>query len=102
MITFMNVTFSVWILIILAVFSANVPFLNERFLGVIPIRTSVKPFGLRLIELVILYSAIGFIARLLEGHLGNIFEQKWEFFAITSFLFLVLAYPGFILRYLRK
>ncbi|MDP3843982.1 MAG: DUF2818 family protein [Oxalobacteraceae bacterium] len=98
----MNITFSVWMMIILAVFSANVPFLNERFLAVIPIRASVKPFWLRLIELAILYFAIGFIARLLEGHLGTIFKQKWEFFAITSFLFLVLAYPGFVLRYLRK
>lgn len=89
-------------MIMLAVFSANVPFLNERFLAVIPIRASVKPFWLRLMELAILYFAIGFIAHLLEGHLGNIFKQKWEFFAITSFLFLVLAYPGFVLRYLRK
>lgn len=98
----MSVTSSVWMMIILAVFSANMPFLNERFLAVIPIRASVKPFWLRLIELVLIYFAIGFIARLLEGHLGNVFEQKWEFFAITSFLFLVLAYPGFVLRYLRK
>ena len=89
-------------MIILAVLSANMPFLNERFLAVIPIRASVKPFWLRLIELVLIYFAIGLIARLLEGHLGNVFEQKWEFFAITSFLFLVLAYPGFVLRYLRK
>jgi len=98
----MNVTSSVWMMIILAVLSANMPFLNERFLAVIPIRASVKPFWLRLIELVLIYFAIGLIARLLEGHLGNVFEQKWEFFAITSFLFLVLAYPGFVLRYLRK
>lgn len=89
-------------MIILAVFSANMPFLNERFLAVIPIRASAKPFWLRLIELTILYFAVGFIARLLEWRLGNIFEQKWEFFAITLFLFLVLAYPGFVLRYLRK
>lgn len=98
----MNVTFLVWMMIILAVFFANIPFLNERLFSVIPIRASIKPFWLRLIELAILYCAIGFIARLLEEHLGNVFEQKWEFFAITSFLFLVLAYPGFVLRYLRK
>ena len=98
----MNVTFSVWIVIILAVFAANMPFLNERFVAIIPIRRSEKPFWLRLIELVILYFSIGFIAHLLEAYWGNVFDQKWEFFAITFFLFLVLAYPGFVLRYLRK
>lgn len=98
----MNVAFSSWMLIILAVVAANIPFLNERLLAVIPIRTPAKPFWLRLIELVILYFTLGLIARFLEAHLGNVFEQKWEFFAVTSFLFLVLAYPGFILRYLRK
>ena len=89
-------------MIILAIFTANMPFLNERLLAVIPIRTSAKPFWLRLIELAILYLILGFIAHLLEARLGNVFEQKWEFFAITSFLFLVLAYPGFVFRYLRK
>ncbi|NMM36080.1 MAG: DUF2818 family protein [Glaciimonas sp.] len=98
----MNTTFSVWIIIILAIFCANLPFLNERLLAIIPIRQSEKPFWLRLIELVILYFVIGFIARLLEAQMGNVSDQKWEFFAITSFLFLVLAYPGFVLRYLRK
>ncbi|MEO8406812.1 MAG: DUF2818 family protein [Oxalobacteraceae bacterium] len=98
----MTINFSIWMMIILAIFTANMPFLNERFLAVIPIRTSAKPFWLRLIELAILYLVLGFIAYLLEARLGNVFEQKWEFFAITSFLFLVLAYPGFVFRYLRK
>ena len=88
--------------IILAVFAANMPFLNERFLAVFPIKVMLKPFWVRLIELTILYFALGVIARLLEANLGNVFEQNWEFFAITVFLFLVLAYPGFVLRYLRK
>lgn len=98
----MNVTFAVWMVIILAVFAANMPFLNERFLAVFPIKVTLKPFWVRLIELTILYFALGLIARVLEANLGNVFEQKWEFFAITAFLFLVLAYPGFVLRYLRK
>lgn len=89
-------------MIILAIFAANMPFLNERLLAVIPMHALVKPFWLRLLELAVLYLTLGFIARLLEAHLGNVFPQNWEFFAITSFLFLVLAYPGFIWRYLRK
>lgn len=89
-------------MIILAIFTANMPFLNERLFAIIPIRASIKPFWLRLIELIILYLALGFIARLLEARLGNVFVQTWEFFAVTSFLFLVLAYPGFVFRYLLK
>lgn len=89
-------------MIILAIFTANMPFLNERLFVIIPIRASIKPFWLRLIELIILYLALGFIARLLEARLGNVFVQTWEFFAVTSFLFLVLAYPGFVFRYLLK
>lgn len=98
----MNINFSIWIMIILAIFTANMPFLNERLFAIIPIRASIKPFWLRLIELIILYLALGFIARLLEARLGNVFVQTWEFFAVTSFLFLVLAYPGFVFRYLLK
>lgn len=98
----MNINFSIWIMIILAIFTANMPFLNERLFALIPIRASIKPFWLRLIELIILYLALGFIARLLEARLGNVFVQTWEFFAVTSFLFLVLAYPGFVFRYLLK
>lgn len=98
----MNMSFSVWIMITLALLAANMPFLNERLFAILPIHRAIKPFWLRLIELVIFYFAIGFIGRLLEAQMGNVFNQKWEFFAITFFLFLVLAYPGFVLRYLRK
>jgi len=28
--------------------------------------------------------------------------QGWEFFAVTGCLFIVLAYPGFVMRYMRK
>jgi len=37
-----------------------------------------------------------------ESALGNVFPQNWEFFAITLTLFAVLAFPGFVFRYLLK
>ena len=43
--------------------------------------------------------ALGFA---FESTLGNRFSQTWEFYAITLSLFLVLAYPGFVYRYLFK
>jgi uncharacterized protein YqhQ len=91
-----------WFLITLAAFAANVPFLNERLFAIVFMPRAVKPVWLRLIELLILYLVVGGIAYLLEAAAGNAFRQGWECYAITLFLFIVLAYPGFVFRYLRK
>lgn len=102
----MEVNFSAWFVIVLAVIAANLPFINERLLAVIPIRFSssavAKPFWVRLLELLALYFTVGAIAFLLEARIGSVFTQGWEFYAVTGCLFLVLAFPGFVIRYLRK
>jgi hypothetical protein len=89
-------------MILLAAFAANLPFFNERLLAIIPMRAANKPFWLRLIELIVFYLLLGIAARLLESRIGNVFVQRWEFYAVTGCLFIVLAYPGFIFRYLRR
>lgn len=86
----------------LAVFAANMPFVNERLFLVIPIGHPIKPVWIRLLELSALYGLVRIIAFLLEARAGNAFSQRWEFYAVTICLFLVFAYPGFVLRYLRK
>jgi hypothetical protein len=93
---------STWLVILLAVLAANLPFLNERLLAVLPIRMMRKPFWLRLIELTFCYAVLGVVAYALESRIGNAFAQGWEFFAITACFFVVLAYPGFVFCYLRK
>ena len=102
----MDVSLSSWFVIALALFCANLPFLNERLFAVVPLTGVVsatgKPWWLRLIEVVIMYLLVGGVAYLLEARVGNTFAQGWEFYAITLFLFIVLAYPGFVWRYLRK
>jgi hypothetical protein len=98
----MDVSFSSWLVILLAVLAANLPFFSERLFGIVRWRTAVKPFWLRLLELFLLYMAIGLVAFLLEARIGNRFVQRWEFFAVTGCLFIVLAYPGFVYRYLRR
>ena len=98
----MNVSLSSWLVILLAVLAANLPFLSERILGIIPWRAPVKPFWVRLAEMFCLYAAVGLVAMLLESRIGNYFAQRWEFFAVTGCLFIVLAYPGFVYRYLRR
>lgn len=67
-----------------------------------PDNPPLKPFWVRLIELLILYCAVGGMAYLLEARIGSVFPQKWEFFAVTGCLFIVLAFPGFVFRYLYK
>lgn len=64
--------------------------------------TIQKSFFARLLEVSTLYGFIGVLGVGFESSLGNVFPQKWEFYAITYSLFLILAYPGFVMRYLLK
>lgn len=89
-------------MILLAALAANLPFFNERLFAVVPLRNPNKSFWLRLFELTVLYFLVLGIAYFLEARIGNTFSQRWEFYAITVCLFIVLAYPGFVFRYLRK
>ena len=98
----MDVSLVSWFVILLALFCANLPFFNERLFAVLPLSSPSKPVWLRLIELFVLYLVVGLIARALESRIGSVFPQGWEFFAITGCLFIVLAYPGFVMRYMRK
>ena len=92
---------AVTVLIVLALLAANLPFLNDRLLAVVPLRFP-KNLAIRLLELVALYFVVGGIGLLLEQRQGHIVPQGWEFYAITAALFLTLAFPGFVWRYLFK
>ncbi|MDO8037643.1 MULTISPECIES: DUF2818 family protein [unclassified Janthinobacterium] len=107
----MDVTVSSWLVIALGILGANLPFLNEKLFAAVPLKKTAqadggkgwrKPLALRLLEMVILYFIVGAVAFALEARIGNGFPQTWEFYAITGCLFLVLAFPGFVTRYLRK
>lgn len=98
----MDVSLSSWFVIVLAVVSANLPFINERMFGCMPLGRAQKPLWLRLVELLVLYALVGAVSYLLEARIGNAFGQRWEFYAVTGCLFVVLAYPGFVFRYLLK
>jgi hypothetical protein len=94
-------TVSVWLVIVLAFLAANLPFVNQRLLGVLPLKQA-KPLALRLAELVLMYFIAGGLGLLLEQRAGQIAPQKWEFYAVTGALFITFAFPGFIWRYLWK
>ena len=104
----MTTAYAVYSLIVLSLLLANLPWLNQRLLAVIPLR-SPKPFWLRLLEWV---AALGVAALLawrfelgcasvpaffgLASCAGEIYAKTWEFYAVTAVLFAVFALPGFI------
>lgn len=90
-------------LLIVAIVVANAPFFSERFLLVKkPKEGTTKGIGFRFFELALGYVFVLGIAILIEGRLGKVHPQAWQFYAITICLFMVLAYPGFVVRYLKK
>jgi hypothetical protein len=95
----MSTSVQIGFLVVLAVLAANLPFANQRILMVGPQRSS-KPLFWRLAELVFLYFVVGGLGLALENHSGQIAPQGWEFYAITGTLFVTLAFPGFVYRYL--
>ncbi len=97
----MGQTTSVWLVIVLALFAANLPFISNRLLAVVRL-VNGKNLATRLAELVVMYFIVGGIALLLEKRLGQIAPQGWEFYAVTGTLFITLGFPGFVWRYLLK
>jgi hypothetical protein len=104
----MNVSLASWLVIAVAIALANLPFFSENLFGFIPLKPTQpgvarsKHPALRVLELVVLYFVVGALGYGLESRIGNVFAQTWEFYAITGCLFIVLAFPGFVVRYLRK
>jgi len=110
----MDSSLAALLVIALALAGANLPFVNERLFGFVPVpagkaavsepqgQPKSKAFALRLLELVVLYFLVGLVAKLLESRIGSVFVQTWEFYAITGCMFLVLAFPGFVMRYMYK
>lgn len=97
----MSLETSVWLVVVMALVGANLPFVTDRVFALIPAKQS-KTLWIRLVELVVLYFVVGGVALLLEQSVGQIYPQRWEFYATTAALFLTLAFPGFVFRYLRK
>ncbi len=97
----MSLTLSVWFVIVVALLAANLPFFSQRLFGVVSL-SAPKSLAVRLGELVVMYFVAGGIGLLLEHRAGQIAPQGWEFYAITASLFMTLAFPGFVWRYLVK
>ena len=90
-----------WLVLLIAVIAANLPFVNERILVIGPLRVP-KVIGWRLLELVVFWAVTLSIGFALEARVGQIQTQGWEFYAALGFAFLTFAFPGFVWRYLRR
>ncbi|MES1998728.1 MAG: DUF2818 family protein [Pseudomonadota bacterium] len=94
----MNTTIAT--LLVIALVAANLPFLLERILFVSAPKGGQKGFAWRVLELVLLYFLVGGVGLLLAKKIGPLQHQGWEFYAVTACVFIVMAYPGFVYRYL--
>ena len=90
-----------FVLLVVAVLLANLPFASSRVLGILR-RPQGKPPALRFAELAVCYGLMLLLARLVESRFVPPQPQGWEFYGITACLFVVLAYPGFVWRYLAR
>ena len=97
----MSQTASVWLVVILALLVANLPFISNRLFAFYALGTP-KSLALRLAELVVGYFVVGALGLFLEQRTGQIAPQGWEFYAVTGTLFVTFAFPGFVYRYLFK
>jgi hypothetical protein len=97
----MGETAAVWLVILVAAVAANLPFVNERLFVVGPKRAP-KALAWRLLELVLLWALTLGIGLALEARIGQNQPQGWEFYAAFGGMFLTLAFPGFVWRYLRR
>jgi Protein of unknown function (DUF2818) len=97
----MSQTASVWLVVMLALVVANLPFISNRLFAFYALRAP-KSLALRLLELVVGYFFVGGLGLFLEQRTGQIAPQGWEFYAITGTLFVTFAFPGFVYRYLFK
>ncbi|NYE59195.1 Na+(H+)/acetate symporter ActP [Duganella sp. 1224] len=98
----MDTSIAAWLVIAVALAAANLPFFNDRLFAVIGAKWQRKPLAIRLLEMTALYLVVGALGFALEANIGTRFPQTWEFYAISACLFVVLGFPGFIVRYLRK
>jgi hypothetical protein len=92
---------AVWLVLVVAIVSANLPYFSERLLLVGP-RRAPKSAWWRLLELLLMAGLTFGLGTALEAHIGRRHAQGWEFYAAATCLFITLGFPGFIWRYLRR
>ncbi|MBR6027248.1 MAG: DUF2818 family protein [Neisseriaceae bacterium] len=91
---------AMYILLLVAIVAANLPFLGKKLLWIFPLRK--KNFSHRLFEWWVYFILVGIFAYILESTTSPAHKQDWTFWVVTICLFAVFAFPGFIWRYFWK
>lgn len=89
-----------WLLALVLGISANLPFANSRYLALIPSKFQRKPFWVHLLEVLLLSAICLTVGLALEWNLGQLAPQGWQFGVAWLFSSLLLAFPGFVWRFL--
>ncbi|NBY13494.1 MAG: DUF2818 family protein [Betaproteobacteria bacterium] len=96
----MNVSGAAVLWLAIGLFLANLPFVSSRRFGLV--KSAHKSIWFRLLEWLAGYVLTVLVGFLLEDSVGSVKSQTWNFYAMTLLLFVVMAYPGFVFRYLRR
>lgn len=89
-------------LLVLFMVLANLPFLVRRPL-LLFWRGGEKGVLHTLLECLALCAALLLLSRVMEAsQFGSVYRQNWEFVVILLCLALVMAFPGFVYRFLWK
>lgn len=96
----MSSAWAIALLLFAAFGLASWPFVLKRFLVLGPAKAS-HPW-LLVLEWLLAYGVFVVLGRALEGNIGQVAPQAWQFYAVTACLFCTLAFPGFVYRYLLK
>ncbi|WP_434778604.1 DUF2818 family protein [Neisseria sp. Ec49-e6-T10] len=91
-------TVGMGIFLLLAFLAANLPFMSKKVFFVIS--TKKKYFLFELLEWICYYFLMGILGYVLEKQTnGTAHSQDIVFYVVTLSLFIVFAFPGFVLRY---
>ena len=66
------------------------------------IQQTLSTCAVIVLAVVAAYLIVGAVALFLEQTMGQIALQAWELYAVTATMFITLAFPGFVFRYLLK
>lgn len=90
-------TAAMYLLLLVALVCANLPFVTVRWFGVK--RLPEKRFVHHVPELLLGFGFVACLAYWLEKQGGNVHRQHWQFYVVVGCLYLVFAFPSFVLRY---
>lgn len=90
-------TWATSLLLIIALICANLPFTTQKWFGMMALVR--KRFWHHLLELALGFLFVAGLAYFLEAQNGSVQPQHWQFYVVVVCLYLILAFPGFVLCY---